>query len=388
MAQNNRRRPGEDAVDWTVRNAELSQHDNGYWYIHHTIVLPNGKYRTAVISTRTRDKAGAYEELTHWGRDYARDMRTAPTPRVVTFGDAAARYLTDTRPRRLTTAQDYAVDWCARDLRGEPVSGIDKTRLSAWHAEMARRGLSIGTIRRRLAVALTVLRHAADVGLLPPGDVPRYRSPPVPAPRDYTLSAEEDARVFAAAAGWGERQGTEVAHRTGLFVCLALDSAQRKEAVLALTWERVFMPRGGPAHIDFTDPGHAPGNKRRCAHLPVQPRLLAILEREAARSAGRPTGRVFGSQRLNFQGFETFRAAMGLPRLTPHVFRHTWASLALARGVPMATVAYVLADSVATVARTYNHHSQDMARTNLDRFNQPLPPPAPDRGRGDTARVA
>jgi integrase len=373
-----RRRPGEDPIDWTVRTAQLQQHANQYWYIHFTELRPGAarKYRTAVVSTRTRDKTEAWHELKIWGQDYIKDMRaiqgqSGPPAPVPTFNAAIDRYLSDTKPRRLSDSQDRSMPRLRENLGPDPVDQIDAARLAAFHAWAKRRGFSQGSIRHWLELALTVLRHAAECKVISRDAVPRYALPAVPRQRIYALSAEDNTRLFDAAVAWGERGDTRISRRTCLFTCLALDSGQRREAILGLTWERVNL-KPGQESIDFVDPHYQPRNKRRCPSLPMTDRLLRVMAR-AARNVG-GTGLVF-PRGLNRADFTALTTSVGLPRFTPHVARHTWATLALTRGVPLATVAYILADSIATVDRTYNHHTTAMARENLERYNRPASAP-------------
>jgi integrase len=175
--------------------------------------------------------------------------------------------------------------------------------------------------------------------------------------------------TFAAAAAWGQDSQDPVKLRTGLFVCIALDTAQRREAILKLTWERIDLKN---ELIDFTDPRHAPKNKRRCDAMPIMPRLMNVLNRAALTArknpAGEPTGLVFPTHRL-WEGFVAFRDAAGLPAwFTPHTCRHTWVTLAMGTQMPLQTISDMTGDSVATLQKTYTHVNTNTHRENLRRF--------------------
>jgi integrase len=46
---------------------------------------------------------------------------------------------------------------------------------------------------------------------------------------------------------------------------------------------------------------------------------------------------------------------LGMPYRVPHQMRHSWASLAIASGAPLADVAAYLGDSVQILVKTYCH---------------------------------
>jgi integrase len=49
-------------------------------------------------------------------------------------------------------------------------------------------------------------------------------------------------------------------------------------------------------------------------------------------------------------------------RVTPHTFRHTWATWAAQRGVPLFEIAGMLGDTMKTVEKNYAHHHPDHLR--------------------------
>src|SRR5262249_59089260 len=72
----------------------------------------------------------------------------------------------------------------------------------------------------------------------------------------------------------------------------------------------------------------------------------------------RPSGRVIGGGsdiELVSRDFRIFTKAIGMEWVTPHVLRHTWASLAAINGVPLFEIAKVLGDSLAMVEKVYVH---------------------------------
>jgi integrase len=254
----------------------------------------------------------------------------------------------------------------------DPVDSIKTRRINELHTWLIESGRAPGTVRNYLGVALTLLHHAEQIGMIPERSAPKYKMPPVPASRPHVLTEAQDATVFAAAAAWGQDTKNAVKLRVGLFICIALDTAQRRDAIRGLTWDRINWTN---KTIDFTDPAHQPANKRRCAAVPIRPRLMAVLRHAAAtapkNSQGGPTGPVFASHKI-IDGFHAFRDALNMPDwFTPHVFRHTWVTLAWGRGVPPGVMAKITGDDFKTLEKTYAHLHPDTVRDSLERYLYP-----------------
>jgi integrase len=65
--------------------------------------------------------------------------------------------------------------------------------------------------------------------------------------------------------------------------------------------------------------------------------------------------------------FTTFINNSSFPNVTPHVMRHTWATLAARRGVSMWRIAGVMSDSIKTVEKNYLHHAPEHLQSAVDR---------------------
>jgi integrase len=365
------RRPGESDNEWTVRNAYLWQKPTGRWVIKHTDIILKADgttdHRTNEQACYTADRTEAEDRFTLWKQDRLTPKQATGAP--LTFARLADNYVATTQTQRLTRAQDHTVNKLAQVLGHYPADRITEQKLAELHRDILAAGWSQGTARRHLSVVVTVLKWGARNRIIPRDAVPVYQMPPVTAPRNYTLTSEEDARVFDLAVQWLKR-ADDVNRRAALFACIALDSGQRRDAILELTWDRIDLT---PGHefIDFVNPDYQPKNKRRCADVFVTDRLLAVLKREAfhaPKSQGKPTGPLFASHRL-MRGFDRFKADAGLPRLTPHVFRHTFATLRIQQGWTVADVAHILADNPATVARVYLHNAGVSVRENARRVD-------------------
>jgi len=358
------RLPGEDALHWTVRTAYLLQKPNGRWTIHYTSVLPTGAYRTGEQSCFTLDANEAAFRFAEWKQAQITPAMVAA--KGLTFPTLAAHYLSEISRDRLTRGQHSLLKPAMAFFENDLASMITRERLADYHDDMTRQGYKPGTIRCRLMAVLTVLRHGVKRTLVPAGATPDYPLPTFSPPRQYVLTPEQDREVFQTAVDQFHH-GNPLDARIGLFACIAADTAQRRDAILALTWDRVDLTPGGES-IDFRRPGRDPKNKR-AAVVPISARLLPVIQHAATRAApgAKPTGPVFDSKNY-LLGFERFREKLNLPELTPHVFRHTWATFALKRGMPVALVARIMADNVATIIKTYLHLGLEDTREAINTY--------------------
>lgn len=102
------------------------------------------------------------------------------------------------------------------------------------------------------------------------------------------------------------------------------------------------------------------------AHLRRWRRLTAT---HVVEYAGRP----IASQER--RAWQTARQLAGLGvEVTPHVLRHTCATMLLQRGVSVYDVAGVLGASEEIIRRTYGHHADDHLRHAVAVFSQPNTP--------------
>ena len=60
-----------------------------------------------------------------------------------------------------------------------------------------------------------------------------------------------------------------------------------------------------------------------------------------------------------YEAVKTLGNNLGIDGLHPHVFRHTWATRAVTRGVSLSKVAMFLGDSEKTVRANYQHLAPD-----------------------------
>lgn len=206
-----------------------------------------------------------------------------------------------------------------------------------------RRGLGAGdeSIRRDLSVLSAAVRRAVKYKKLD-------RAPPIltlsPAPpRERWLTRREVARLF-------RQLRNPRSRHVLLFARLALYTGARTGAILDLTWDRVNFDAG---LIDYRKPGRRETKKRRGVK-PMTPALRRMLlhAKKHSRSdhvvswAGKGMGRVA-------KAFIAHAEKAGLRDVTPHVLRHTFASWAVRKGVPIYTVGKALDQTVASTTSRY-----------------------------------
>jgi integrase len=211
--------------------------------------------------------------------------------------------------------------------------------------ESIRRDLSVLSAACRRAVKYKKLAHAPPILSIAPAP-----------PRERWLTRKEVARLFRQM----RRPVRNKVHRhVLLFARLALYTGARTGAILDLTWDRVDFDAD---MIDFRKPGRRVTKKRRTL-TPMTPMLRRMLKHAHARSrsryvvswAGEGIGRVA-------KAFVAHAEKAGLEDVSPHVMRHTFASWAVQKGVPIYTVGKALGQTVASTTSRYAKLAPDDVR--------------------------
>jgi integrase len=124
-----------------------------------------------------------------------------------------------------------------------------------------------------------------------------------------------------------------------LFTRLALYTGARTGAILDLTWDRVDFDTG---LIDFRVPGRRLTKKRRTV-TPMTRKLRRMLKHAKRHARGRHVVSWAG-ERIDRVAKSCIAHAerVGIAGFSPHVLRHTFASWAVQRRVPIFTVGKAL----------------------------------------------
>lgn len=146
------------------------------------------------------------------------------------------------------------------------------------------------------------------------------------------------------------------------FYMLALFTAQRRGAILDLTWDRVDFRRRS---IDFRDPDmYLAARRKGRAHVPMHEKLHALLtlmhEQRHCDHVIEHKGMRLPAGTLQY-GWQEVRKDAGLSDdVTPHVIRHTVATDQCANGVEIAFIAQLLGHkSIRTTEQIYIKRNPD-----------------------------
>ena len=245
------------------------------------------------------------------------------------------------------------------------------------------RPVKVSTARRELVVLSAALRWCWKEGKLDrpiPVSLPHQSEP-----RERHLSRNEAAALLAGALGWdgkGRRHKAKINRHLARFILVALYTGTRHDAILRLQW----MPNLGGGWIDLDlgvlyrrSAGSVDSAKRR-PPVPIPPRLMPHLRRWrrlTTRNVIEWAGKPIASQER--RAWRTARELAGLGQeVTPHILRHTCATMLLQLGVSVYDVAGVIGTTEDVVRRTYGHHAHDHLRQAVAAFSRrPVPRNSP-----------
>jgi integrase len=170
------------------------------------------------------------------------------------------------------------------------------------------------------------------------------------------------------------RHRSKINRHLARFILLALYTGTRHDAILRLQW----TPNTDSGWIDLASAviyrralGAVDKGKRR-PPARITPRLLAHLRRwrrSATTHVIEYAGRPINSKER--RAWRTARELAGLGAdVTPHVLRHTCATMLLQLGVSVYDVAGVLGASEDVIRRTYGHHAHDHLRSAVAAFSR------------------
>ena len=323
----------------------------------------------------------------------ARDVGTVVLPRDIML----AQWLTDWMnnvvrlSRASTTAYAYPHIISAHiipTLGNVPLQKLTPQQLQQYYAFLIRdKGLSSNTARKHHDLLNTALKMAVRQGVILTNPAERVDPPKVKRPEIHFYNMEQLQQLLQLSRGT----------RLEVIIKLAGLLGLRREEILGLTWACVdFQQRKIHIKTVRTAAGQLVVEKepktetsRRTLHMPSA--LENALRREQARQQqyrdylgdaycgegyvvahedGRPMRPNYASEL-----FVSFVRKHGLPPLTLHGLRHSFASIANAKGIPMYDIGKALGhSSPSTTSKVYTHLLDRDHKDLLERMWEPEKP--------------
>ena len=333
----------------TVGAGSLYETRGGLWRGAYVVDDPVNRRRTRRYVSG-HSKAEASRRLREAIAESHRDAVAASSPTLAWW---AARWL-DTvahrvRPATLRSYRQIMAGHILPALGSWPLADLRPGDVERWTASMDERGLRPSTIALSRRVLAACLADAERDGKAPRNAARLARAPKVEGTtRRRTLTAAEARALLDLAADDAE---------AGLLVTLALGTGARVGELLALDWADVDLESGTVSiHGSRSRSGVGPTKSRRGVRIVALPSFaLEALRAETRRDGpvvSYADGRPITPERAG-ERWRTLRARGGLDGLRFHDLRGTYATLALARGVPAKALADVLGHDPAVLLRTY-----------------------------------
>lgn len=233
----------------------------------------------------------------------------------------------------------------ARIMGRTPLARLKESDIKGFLTSRRSLGLTSISVQIEASLLRCVLRHATETGLS------RGRLPEVPTVRFERKSqpflTEEDSRSLLQAlrelrAGRKGSAGEDL----HLLCLIGLNTGMRPRELLSRRWEDVLWHERdcGMIHVSHLPSVGVRTKSGRHRVVPITRELLPELRRRHT-NAGRPnSGWVFpgqktGSHRTAFPlGLAAACDIAGVPRITPHALRRSWASRLAVRGVDIPTI--------------------------------------------------
>lgn len=343
-------------------NTWLAKNRTGNWCIRWTVPAEHsgqGRALTRQVSCGTKDRKEAEQFRLDW---FDTHNLIAQHTSVVTVQDLIDQYVKHhCIPNNVGRSQVDSLKPVGRWLGAKDVSRLVPLDATAYRTGRLGEGVKDGTIRRELGALRRVISWSVSKQLWPKDVTPPVLDlPPDSAPRENYVTAIKEAKAYAqAAADYAEigkipnpNTNELERERAALFTMMALDTAARAGAIEELTLDRIDLVNGW---IDYRNPDKKATRKRRTV-VPIADRLRPHLTEAVRRARARGWKRLLGPVPNTAKVWASYRKHLGLPDVTRHDLRRTFATLAAQSGVGIWEVAGVLADTVATTERNYARH--------------------------------
>ena len=260
------------------------------------------------------------------------------------------RYLESDAPSVNYLVLDAALKAIRRYFRGYRVCEVSRQSIRDFTKLRRADGAKDGTIRKELTIFRAALNLCRKEEIIDCGLV-AFELPSEPPPREHCLTIDQVKQFMAA----------DAYPHIDLFCLLALHTLSRKGAILGLEWSWGVNFDSGL--INFNPPGRIQTRKRRVS-VPMNSILRkALLEARDFAVSDYVVELNGKSVKSITRGFSSKAKAAGMEWITPHVLRHTGASILAQQGTTMHEIAQIMGDGVRTVEKHYLKFSPDYLKT-------------------------
>lgn len=284
------------------------------------------------------------------------DLPTAPArPKVPLLADYAEEFWRDYAPHWKASTRKtsrYKLDHELIPVFGEmPIDQIARADINRWRDSMLGRG---GTFNRCIPILSVMMRYAEQLGYRRKGSNPcrgisRYKRE---LPERF-LSAEEYRRLGRV---------LDATENVNPFVVPAIwmliYTGARVSEITTLRWRSVQVPR-----LALADSKTGPKT------IYLNPQAIAVIERLERRDDDELVFPSLYSQRPIGLGahWAKIRRRAALPDLRLHDLRHSFASVAIAHGIPLSTIGKLLGHALPETTARYAHLADEVICESAER---------------------
>ena len=284
------------------------------------------------------------------------DLPTAPErPKVALFADYAEEFWRDYAPHwKVSTRKTsrYKLDCVLIPAFGEmPIDQIARADINRWRDSMLKRG---GTFNRCIPILSVMMRYAEQLGYRRKGSNPcrgisRYKRE---LPERF-LSAEEYRRL-----GKVLHETENVNPFVVPAIWMLIYTGARLSEITTLRWVSVQVPR-----LALADSKTGPKT------IYLNPQAIAVLEcleRRADDELVFPS--LYGQRPIGLGAhWAKIRRRAALPDVRLHDLRHSFASVAIAHGIPLATIGKLLGHALPETTARYAHLADEVICESAER---------------------